>query len=243
MHKLGFGNLAWKSVEHRWVIGLVFVNLEAEELVDRADGGGIETMDHYTAAIGSVHGGVGNFTGEALHVGNSWRNGVVDEHGNVEIAGREGVRDVREMPADAVDRVAVFGIVGSDLNDAAVSFEQEVMRGSRLGEGHAFFAALVHSGMIVRRKRGVGRWLWIGGSRGLLPRSGPGKQRCGEDEREAGFDCRCYFQIEADGETRRGAWQGVRLATEPKFVKDGNLFVVRAIRAWFAVQGWCAICS
>ena len=137
-----------------------------------------------TAAIGSLHGGVGNFTGEALHVGNSWRNGVVDEQGNVEIAGREGVRDMREMFADVVDRVAVFGIVGSDLNDAAVRFEEEAMHGSRLGESHAFFAALVHFGVIVHCKRGVVRWLWIGGSRGLLHRSGPGKQRCGEDERE-----------------------------------------------------------
>src|SRR5215469_15588487 len=111
------GSLAWKSVEHRRVMGLVFVNLEAEEFVDRADGGGIGTMDHYTAAIGSFLGGVGDFTSEALHVGNSWRNGVVDEQRNVEIAGREGVRD--KMPADAVDRVAVFGIAGSDLNDAA----------------------------------------------------------------------------------------------------------------------------
>ena len=41
LHKLGFGNLAWKSVEHRCAIGLVFVNLEAEESVNRADGGGI----------------------------------------------------------------------------------------------------------------------------------------------------------------------------------------------------------
>ena len=55
-----------------------------------------------------------------------------------------------------------------------------------------FFAALVHFGVIVRRKRGVGRWLCIGGSRGLLRRSGPGKQRCGEDERE---ECGFHLQV------------------------------------------------
>ena len=41
LHKLGFGHLAWKSVEHRRLMGLLFVNQEAEESVDRADGGGI----------------------------------------------------------------------------------------------------------------------------------------------------------------------------------------------------------
>ena len=117
------------------------------------------------------------------------------------------------------------------------------MRGSRLGEGHAFFAALVHFGVIVRRKRGVGRWLWIGAEDCGAGAASENSVAARKSERNAGFIWRCSFQIRGDGETRRGAWQGVRFATEPEFVRDGNLFVVRAIRAWRAVQGWCAMCS
>ena len=118
------------------------------------------------------------------------------------------------------------------------------MHGSRPGESHAFFAAMVHFGVIMRRKRESDETFRSEGAEDCcLGAAQENSVAARASERNAGFVSRCSFQIESDGETRRGAWQVVRLATEPKFVKDGNLFVVRAIRAWCAVQGWCAICS
>jgi hypothetical protein len=43
----------------------------------------------------------------------------VNEHGDIEVAGREALDDVGEMHADFVADSGVFGVVGRDVNGAA----------------------------------------------------------------------------------------------------------------------------
>src|SRR5215475_14195089 len=49
-----------------------------------------------------------------------------------------------QMPADLVTAGGVAGVVGFDLNYAAVGFEQEVMGGFRVREAHRLVAAPIH---------------------------------------------------------------------------------------------------
>lgn len=99
--------------------------------------------------MGSLFDRVGDFCRETLQRRHAGRLAVVDKHGNVEVAGSEGVGDVREVHTDFVASGRVLRIVGFNLNGAAVCLEKEVMRGGSLREAHALLATVVHLGVSV----------------------------------------------------------------------------------------------
>jgi len=132
------------------IVCLVFFDLESEELVDGGKRLRVRSDHDDACAVGDFREGVGNPVLEPLHFGDAGGRGVVDEHGNVEVALGEGVGDVGEMHADGVAGGGVFGVVGFNLDDAAVGLKEEVVGGSGLRETHALFASGVHSGVVVR---------------------------------------------------------------------------------------------
>jgi len=137
-------------VECGGVAGFVLLDLELQEFVDGGKGIGIGGGDDDAAAVGSVDEGIFDGGAEALHFGNAGRNGIVNEHGDIEIAVCEGLRDVGEVHADVVAVRGVGCVVGFDLNYAAIRFQEEMVRGGGLRKAHAFFAALFHG----HRRRG-----------------------------------------------------------------------------------------
>lgn len=66
------------------------------------------------------------------------------KHGEIKIADGKGVSDMCEMSPDGVARGGVLGIVDFHWNRAAIVFQEKMMRGGSLREGHALFAGFVH---------------------------------------------------------------------------------------------------
>jgi hypothetical protein len=100
-------------------------------------------VDDDTAACRRFFNRVVNGVLQALHFGFAWRDGVVHKHRNIKVTLLEGSRDVVQVHLNAEQRVGVGGIVGVNLDDAAVRFQQKVMRGGDLREAHAHLAAMV----------------------------------------------------------------------------------------------------
>jgi len=130
-------------------VGLVFVDLECQKLMNGRQCFGIRGGNEDAAACRNFLESISDFVLEALHLSNARRRGVMDEHGDVEIAFGKSVNDVREVGANGIAGRGVVGIVGFHLNGAPIGPEEEVMRGGGLREAHAFFAAVVHGGMPI----------------------------------------------------------------------------------------------
>ena len=101
------------------VVGLVVGDLEAEEGVNGLEGFGTGGGDLNLGAAIGFRVSIADFVAEFGHDRNARRVGVVDEHGDVEVAGGEKLDDVREVHTDLVAGGGAFRVVGGDIDDAA----------------------------------------------------------------------------------------------------------------------------
>src|SRR5205823_1659305 len=76
---------------------------------------------------------------------------VVNEAGTIEISRGECCGDVLEVPAGGVKRVRIACGVCGHLNYAAISAQDEVVRGLQMREAHGLIATVVHSLSMLRR--------------------------------------------------------------------------------------------
>ena len=130
--------------------------LEAEEGVNGLEGFRVGGGDLDFSAVERVAVEVADLAAEFGHDGRAGRCGVVNEHGDIEVAGREALDDVGEMHADFVADSGVFGVVGRDVNGAACFVEMKMMRCGFVRETHGVVAA-GGDGVVVG---GVRRWRW-----------------------------------------------------------------------------------
>jgi hypothetical protein len=138
------------------VARLVVGDLKAEKCVDGLDGFRVGGGDLDFGATGSVAVKVTDMAAEFGHRGCARRCCVVDEHGDVEVACRETVGEVRKVHADLFAGGGVFGIVSGNVDGAAEFVEAEMVSGGFVGETHGVVATGGH-GIVVG---GVPRWRW-----------------------------------------------------------------------------------
>ena len=122
------------------VTGLVVGDLEAEEGMDGLEGLGIGGGDLDFSAACRVGVEVANLAAQFGHHSSAGRCGVVDEHGDVEVAGGEALDNVGEVHANFVAGGSVFGVVGGDVDGAAGFVEAEMVGGGFVGEAHGVVA-------------------------------------------------------------------------------------------------------
>ena len=147
--------------DFRGVTSFVVGDLEAKEGMDGLEGFGIGGSNLDFGATRGVGVEVANLVSEFGHHRRAGRRGVVDEVGDVEVAGGETFRDVGEVQADVVPGGGVFGIVGGDVDGAAGFVQTEMVRGGFVGETHGVVSAGSDS-VVVRGVRG-GRGRLLGG--------------------------------------------------------------------------------
>ena len=139
------------------VTGLVVGDLEAEERVDGLDGFGIGGSDLDFGAARGVGVEIADLVAEFGHHERAGRCSVVDEHGDVEVSGREAPGDVGDMHANFVAGSGVFGVVGGDVDGAAGFVEAEMVGGGLVGEAHGVVApggdGVVVGGVLCRGGR------------------------------------------------------------------------------------------
>ena len=140
----------------RGIAGLVVLDLEDEELVDRLDHRRVPGRDVDVGTGLRVDGLPGDRLEVRLHLRHSGRDLGVDEHGGVEVAFGEHLRDVTHVLLDGVAARGVLGVVGADLDDAARLRQEEVVGGLFVVEAHDVVAALVDGGVVVRGRAARG---------------------------------------------------------------------------------------
>jgi hypothetical protein len=118
------------------VTALMVRNLEAEEGVDGLERFGIGGGDLDLGAARCVGVLVADLVAESSHRRCARRRGVVNEHGNVEIAGGEALDDVGKVHANFVAGGGIFGVVCGDVDGTAGFVEAEVVGGCLVGETH-----------------------------------------------------------------------------------------------------------
>ena len=119
-------------------------DLKAQEFVNRFYGFGVVCRDTYAPATLQLLELILDLHLQAPHRGHAWRRLRVDEHRRGEVAFGEFLGDMFQVPADLVTAGGVIGLVGFDLDHAAVRFEQEVMGRFRVRKPHHRVAAPVH---------------------------------------------------------------------------------------------------
>lgn len=146
--------------DFRCIASLVVGDLEAEKGVDGLEGFGIGGSDLDFGAARSIGVEIANLVAELGHPRRAGRRGVVDEHGDVEIAGGETLGDVGEVHANFVTSGGVLGVVGGDFDGAAGFVQAEMVRGGFVGETHGVVSArsdgVVVGGVFCRRGRLLG---------------------------------------------------------------------------------------
>jgi hypothetical protein len=73
----------------------------------------------------------------------------VYEHGNIEVAPGERLRNMLQMQADLVARGGVLGVLGGNGDHSPLRLLPEVMCGFRLQEAHTLIAVVRH-GVVAR---------------------------------------------------------------------------------------------
>ena len=141
------------------IAGLMVSNLKAQKFVHGGDGVGVLRGDADARAMLGVFELVLDRFAQTLHGLRAGRILGVNQHGRGEIAGCQHLCDVTEVHANFIERGSVVGLVGLDVDGAAIGVEKEVMRGFVMGEAHDAIAALddalvmvVLRGRLVLRK-------------------------------------------------------------------------------------------
>ena len=134
----------------------MFLDLEAEKIVDRFDRVGIGRVDFDLSAEFGAFGRVRNLPLKTLHGLHPGRVGGMDEHRNGKVAVAEHAGNRAQMIANCFLAGGIRGIVGVDFNGAAVSQEMKMMAGHLVTEAHALVASVIH-GVVMGRRRGVFR--------------------------------------------------------------------------------------
>jgi hypothetical protein len=134
---------------HRvWIASPMIFDLEAQEFVN---GGqclcviGAETHPSARFALFKLIFDLGFELLQHRHTGRRLR---VNEHGSLEIACRKFLGDVLQVLLDQVAAGGVLCVIGSDLNTAAIFFEQKMVCGLFMRKAHDFIAAFVDRGMV-----------------------------------------------------------------------------------------------
>jgi hypothetical protein len=148
-------------VDFGGVVGLVIGNLEAKEGVNGLGGLDVGGRDLNFGAVIGFHVAIANFMTEFSHDGNAGGIGVMNEHGDVEVARGEALDDVREVHADLFARGGVLGVVCGDFDNSAGFGQAEVMRGGFVGKTHGMVTACGDSIVVGGVWRC--RWLLLGG--------------------------------------------------------------------------------
>lgn len=125
-------------------------DLEAEKGVDGVEGFRVGGGDLDFSPGGGVKVSVADFAAQPGHDRSAGRDGVMDEHRDIEIACCEALDDVGEVHADQVARRGVLGIVGGDVDEAAGFEEVEMMSGGFVGKAHGVVAAGGHCVVVGR---------------------------------------------------------------------------------------------
>jgi len=101
------------------IAGLMVADLEPQELVHGIERLRVLSYNAYASAAFGVLERIFDLALQPLHRRHARRNLVMDQHGRIEIPGREHLRDVAQMLADRVAISEVLRIVGRDLDRAA----------------------------------------------------------------------------------------------------------------------------
>src|SRR4051794_20831127 len=122
------------------VSGAVVLNLEGEEFVNGFDRLRVHGSDADLAAFLRLFVGVCDRVVLRFHDRHAGRHAVVDEHGNVEIAGGEESGNVRQMGPNLIAGGVVMLALDFHADGPAVRQQDEMMRGGLMGETHAMIA-------------------------------------------------------------------------------------------------------
>src|SRR4029077_6961100 len=112
-----------KLLDLEGVAGLMLANLKLQKVMARAYRLRRIAKDNHPPAPVRFLIPVRDHALQSLHLGHPWRGLVVDEHGNVEVALREGAGNVRQMHADLVSCRRVFRIVGGNGDNTAIRLQ------------------------------------------------------------------------------------------------------------------------
>src|SRR5260370_24726298 len=115
------------------VAGLVLLDLEAKELVNRLQRLGVGGAQLDTAAALGVRVRVGHRGAQALEGGDSGRDLIVHGRRDVEIAYSKAAANLDQVPADLVAARGVLGGVGFDADLAARGARPAVGRRGTVG--------------------------------------------------------------------------------------------------------------
>src|SRR5262245_11694226 len=130
-------------MSYKGIAGLVFSDLEAEEIPDCLAGFGIGGADQDTSSSICELDLVEHLLAPALQNANAGRRLVVDKHRYVKITGAKSTGDVLKVHSDLVDAGFVVGRVGADLDHSAMFGQQKMMSDFLLVKAHALVAALL----------------------------------------------------------------------------------------------------
>lgn len=153
------------------------LDLKDEKVVDCLECAGVGSDDADATAPGNWLKGISNNAAPGLHDGDAGRHGVINEHGELEVAFSEHPGDVGKMSLDGVAGGGVIGAVGDNFNGAAIEEKAEVVGRFLMKESHGLIAAGVHAGGMG----GGGLMLGVHGAGHLVLRSGEGRD-CQEDD-------------------------------------------------------------
>lgn len=147
----------------RRVAGLVVSDLKAEELLNRLERLGIVSGDPDPSAPIRRLKLVVHRAAQPPQRGHPGRHPVVNQHGGVEVAGREHPGDVRQMNANQVAAGRVVRVVGLNFDRSAIWVQPEMVSSLLVGETHHLVAAPIHPfvafvvvghhGLILRLRR------------------------------------------------------------------------------------------
>ena len=134
------------------IAGAVVLNLESQEVVHSAERFRIGRSNANLAASIRRPESIDDDGLLCLHHRDAGRDLVVDEHGDVEVAGGEHGGDMGEVSANLVAGGTVAVCLDVDLDDAAVGKQSEMVGGGVVGEAHGVVTAHVNaSRMLVSR--------------------------------------------------------------------------------------------
>src|SRR5215510_48660 len=124
-------------MSYKGIAGLVFPDLDAEEIPDCLAGFGIGGADQNSSSSICELDLVEHLLAQALQNVNAGRRLVVNKHRYVKITGAKSTGDVLKVHSDLVDAGFVVGRVGADLDDSTVFCQQEMVSDFLLVKAHA----------------------------------------------------------------------------------------------------------
>src|SRR5215471_9342700 len=130
------------SAKLKRIAGLMFSDLEAQEIPDCLTGLGIGGADHDSSSgVCELH-LVEHLLAQFLHDVDAGRRLIVNKHWDIEVTRTKGTGYVFEMHSDLIDAGFVVGRVGGDLNHSTIFCQQKMVSDLLLVKAHALIAAL-----------------------------------------------------------------------------------------------------